>query len=173
MIDTAPLTVRPLTAADAPAYREVRYATLSSDPQAFVTTAAEFAGRTLESLATQIDHKDHAVTFGAFLNTELVGILSIVRETRPSIRHRADIYGVGVLPQARGQGAGDALLRAAIAQAQAWEGVSILNLAVTETQHAARKLYERHGFSVWGTQPDAVRHGEQSYSEHWMSSTLP
>lgn len=163
------IEVRALSAADAPAYREVRHATLSSDPQAFVTTAAEFAARPLENVAAQIAPKDHAVTFGAFLNGELVGILSMVRETRPSIRHRADIYGVGVLEKARAQGAGDTLMRSAIAQAQAWEGVSILYLAVTETQSAARRLYERHGFSVWGTQPDAVQHGGKLLCEYWMS----
>lgn len=161
--------MRPLTAADAAAYRRVRLTVLQNDPLAFVTTAAEFEERTLESVAGQIVPKETAVTFGAFLNGELVGILSLVREMRPSIRHRADIYGVGVLPQARGQGAGDALLRAATAQAQAWEGVSIINLAVTETQAAARRLYERHGFTVWGTQPDAVRHGGHPYAEHWLS----
>lgn len=167
------ISVRPLTAQDAEIYRTVRHAVLTSDPQAFITTAAEFAGRKLESIAAQIDQKEHAVTLGAFLNGELVGILSIVRETRPSIRHRADIYGVGVLEQARGQGAGDALINAAIMQAQAWEGVTIINLAVTETQSAARKLYERHGFQVWGTQPDAVRHGGRLLCEYWMSRRLP
>lgn len=163
------INVRPLTATDAAAYRHVRLTVLQNDPLAFVTTAAEFEARTLESVAGQIAPKETAVTFGALLNGELVGILTLVREMRPSIRHRADIYGVGVLPRARGQGAGDALLRAATAQAQAWEGVSIINLAVMETQGTARRLYEWHGFSVWGTQPDAVRHGEQRYAEHWLS----
>lgn len=166
------IEVRALTAQDAAAYRLVRHATLSSDALAFVTTAAEFAARSLEQVAVQIAPRDHAVTFGAFLHGELAGILSLARETRPSIRHRADLYGVGVLPQARGQGCGDALIRAAIAQAQAWEGVTIINLAVTETQLAARRLYERHGFTVWGTQPDAVRHSGKMLSESWMSRSL-
>lgn len=162
------IEVRPLTAQDAESYRAVRHAVLSGDPQAFVTTADEFAGRTLESISRQIDLKEAAVTLGAFLEGELVGILSLVRETRPSIRHRADIYGVGVLGEARGQGAGDALMQTALAHARQWEGLTSLHLAVVETQHTARKLYERHGFTVWGTQPDAVQHDGQTYSEHWL-----
>lgn len=162
------IEVRPLTAQDVEAYRVVRLAVLRSDPPAFVTTAAEFAARDLAGIAAQISPTENAVTFGAFLTGELVGILTLARETRPSIRHRAGIYGVGVLGEARGQGAGDALMQTALAHARQWEGLTSLHLAVVETQHTARKLYERHGFTVWGTQPDAVQHDGQTYSEHWL-----
>ena len=162
------IEVRPLTAQDVEAYQRVRYALLSSDPLAFVTTAAEFAARDLEGIAVQISPTGHAVTFGAFLAGELLGILSLVREMKPSIRHRASIYGVGVLQEARGQGAGDALMQAALNHTEQWEGLTSLHLAVVETQDTARKLYERHGFTVWGTQPDAVQHTGQSYAEHWL-----
>ena len=112
------IEVRPLTAQDVEAYRGVRLAVLRSDPPAFVTTAAEFAARDLAGIAAQISPTENAVTFGAFLTGELVGILTLARETRPSIRHRAGIYGVGVLKKARGQQVGDALMQAAIVQAQ-------------------------------------------------------
>lgn len=166
------IEVRPLTAQDVEAYRVVRLAVLRSDPPAFVTTAAEFAARDLAGIAAQISPTENAVTFGAFLTGELVGILTLARETRPSIRHRAGIYGVGVLGEARGQGAGEALMQAAIQHAQQWNGLTSLHLAVVETQHTARKLYERHGFKVWGTQPDAVRHGGRKYAEHWLIREL-
>lgn len=162
------IEVRPLTAQDVESYRVVRHTVLNSDPVAFVTTAAEFAARDTEGIAAQISPTEQNVTFGAFLGGQLVGILSLARETRPSIRHRAGIYGVGVLGEARGQGAGDALMQAAIQHAQQWNGLTSLHLAVVETQHTARKLYERHGFKVWGTQPDAVQHAGQTYSEHWL-----
>lgn len=160
--------IRILNEADAPAYRAVRLAVLESDPRAFVTTAAEFAARPLESVAGQLHPREDSVTFGAFVGGELMGILTVARETRTSIQHRANVFGVGVLDTARGQGCGDALLKAGVAQVRAWPGVSSLHLTVTETQHAARRLYERHGFRTWGTQPDALRHGEQSLAEHWM-----
>ena len=166
------IEVRPLTAQDVEAYRVVRLAVLRSDPPAFVTTAAEFAARDLAGIAAQISPTENAVTFGAFLTGELVGILTLARETRPSIRHRAGIYGVGVLNEARGQRAGDALMQTALAHARQWEGLTSLHLAVVETQHTARRLYERHGFKVWGTQPDAVQHDGQTYSEHWLIREL-
>ncbi|WP_034386189.1 GNAT family N-acetyltransferase [Deinococcus sp. YIM 77859] len=162
-------TVRVLTAADAPAYREVRLRALQTDPLAFITTAAEFAGRPLTEVAAQLEPRADAVTFGAFVAGELVGLLTIVREERAALRHRASIFGVSVQPEARGRGCGDALLRAGIAHVRTWEGVTSLHLAVMETQHPARRLYERHGFQVWGTQPDAVQAANgQRYAEHHL-----
>ncbi|MEF2279962.1 GNAT family N-acetyltransferase [Deinococcus sp. YIM 134068] len=174
-----PPTVRVLTAEDAPAYREARLLALQSDPQAFITTAEEFAARTLEDVAARLSPTPTSCTFGAFLNGELVGLLTVARETRPALAHRANIYGVSVRVEARGQGCGDTLLQAGLAQARMWPGVTSIHLAVTETQTAARRLYERHGFRVWGTQPDAVRVGERVLTEHWLwlglfsSSPLP
>lgn len=165
--------VRALGAADAQAYWDVRYATLSSDPFAFGTTAERFAALPLEQVAERVTPSDTRVSFGAFLSgpdgqEALVGILTLVRLDSPGFAHRADVLGVAVLREARGQGAGDALMRAALDHARSWEGLTSLHLAVTDTQAAARRLYERHGFQVWGTQPDAIRRAGQVLQEHFM-----
>lgn len=161
--------VRLLSPQDAPAYREVRLTVLRSDPLAFLTTAGEFAARPLAEVTERLLSGPTSATFGAFWEGALVGILTVARETRPSIAHRANVFGVAVLAAARGQGCGEALLRAGIAHVRAWEGVTSLHLGVTETQHAARRLYERQGFAIWGTQPDALRGPDgQRYAEHHM-----
>ncbi|MDV6374867.1 GNAT family N-acetyltransferase [Deinococcus arenicola] len=161
--------VRILTADDAALSREARLAALRSDPDAFITTAAEFEGRSLDSVTTQLTPRPTSVTYGAFVGGELAGLLTLTREERPRLRHRANIFGVSVAPHARGQGCGDALVRAALAHAHGWDGVTSVHLSVTETQNAAQHLYERHGFRVWGTQPDAVRDGiGGSLTEHHL-----
>lgn len=165
--------VRLLTGTDAAVYREVRLAALRSDPDAFITTATEFEARTLESITAQLTPRPAFVTFGAFVGSELVGLLSLGREERPRLKHRANIFGVSVSPTARGQGCADALMRAGLAHARTWEGVTSVHLSVTETQTAARRLYERHGFQVWGTQPDAVRDGAgRTLAEHHLCLLL-
>ncbi|WP_415787645.1 GNAT family N-acetyltransferase [Deinococcus saxicola] len=162
-----------LIVADAAVYREVRLAALRSDPDAFITTAAEFEARTLESIAAQLAPRPVFVTFGAFVGGELVGLLSLGREERPGLKHRANIFGVSVSPEARGQGCADALMRAGLAQARTWDGVTSIHLSVTETQTTARRLYQRHGFRVWGTQPDAVQDdGGRALTEHHLSLLL-
>lgn len=149
-------------------YREVRLQALRDDPSAFLTTAQEFAGRPLESVAARLEATPRTVTFGAFMDGTLVGLLTVVREESAVLAHRANVYGVSVAPAARGQGVGDALLDTAVAHARTWPGVRSLHLAVMETQVAARRLYGRHGFRVWGRQPDAVCQGGALLAEDWM-----
>ena len=161
--------VRPLTAEDAAVYREVRLAALQQDPDAFITTAAEFGARALTTIAAQLTPRPAAVTYGAFVGGGLVGLLTLLREERPRLAHRASIVGVSVAVEGRSQGYGDALMRAALAHARGWDGVTSVHLAVTETQAAARRLYGRHGFRVWGTQPDAVRDAAgRALAEHHL-----
>lgn len=168
-----PFAVRLLTPADAPAYREVRLSALQSDPLAFITTAEEFAALPLGEISGRLAPDPGRVTFGAFLGGELVGLLTVGRETRPALAHRGYVVGVSVLHTARSQGCGDALLRAGITHARGWPGVTSLHLGVMETQHAARRLYERHGFQLWGTQPDAVRNAEGRHlAEHHLALLL-
>ncbi|GBF07695.1 acetyltransferase [Deinococcus aerius] len=168
-----PVTVRLLTAADAPTYREVRLSALRTDPLAFITTAEEFAARPLAEIAARLEPTPEVANFGAFQDGVLVGLLTVARETRPRLNHRANVFGVSVLPPARGQGCGDALLRAGIAHTRSWPGVTSLHLGMMETQHAARRLYERHGFQLWGTQPDAVRDaGGGHLAEHHLALLL-
>ncbi|MBZ9750461.1 GNAT family N-acetyltransferase [Deinococcus sp. HMF7604] len=159
---------RRLTVADAQVYRAVRLAALHADPAAFLTTAAEFAAQPLNQLEARLAPDAPGVTLGAFLSGNLVGLLTLVRESAPALAHRVNIYGVSVAPAARGQGTGERLVRAGIETTRTWPGVTSLHLAVMETQTAARRLYERCGFRVWGRQPDAVRRDGQVFAEDWM-----
>ena len=157
MIDRPLPVIRVLRPTDVSPYFALRLALLESDPLAYITTAEDWAGRRLADVAGRLTMTDHQVTYGAHLGGDLVGILTLLRESRPALAHRAEIVSVGVLPQARGQGCADALLRSAIAQARRWEGARQIDLSVTETQHAALRLYQRWGFTTWGVQPEAVR----------------
>lgn len=158
-----PLTERPLPVVrvlrptDVSPYFALRLALLRSDPLAYVTTAEEWAGRRLADVAGRLGMTEHHVTYGAYLGSDLAGILTLLRESRTGLAHRTEIVSVGVLPAFRGQGCADALLRSAIAQARRWEGAEQIDLSVTETQHAALRLYRRWGFVTWGVQPGAVR----------------
>ena len=90
------------------------------------------------------------------------------RHTTPAhcshLRHK----GMYVLPEKRRRGIASALLTAAISHARALPSVSAIHLGVTSAGEDARRLYERAGFKVWGTQPDALRAGGESVSEYHM-----
>lgn len=62
---------------------------------------------------------------------------------------------IAVVPAFRKRGLGTALLAATIESARA-EGIPALGLSVSQRNVVARRLYERRGFVVVGTQGDAL-----------------
>lgn len=62
-------------------------------------------------------------------------------------RGKGAIQNLGVLPQYRGQGVGSALLERALAGFHLL-GLKKISLEVTANNHAAIRLYRRHGFGI-------------------------
>ena len=73
---------------------------------------------------------------------------------------------------ARGRGHGAALLAAAIQHARSLVGVSHLHLSVADTPVTARRLYERAGFLIWGTEPAALVVDGSTVDVHHMARLL-
>jgi ribosomal protein S18 acetylase RimI-like enzyme len=58
----------------------------------------------------------------------------------------AEIRMLAVAHEARGQGAGEALVRACVDRARATDGCVRVVLSTQRTMHAAHRIYERLGF---------------------------
>ncbi len=110
-------------------------------------------------------------TLGAFLSGSLVGMAVVAREGLRKTRHRANLYGVYVAPEARRAGVGQALLEAAVAAAGDL-GAELLDLGVNAANAPAIALYERAGFRRWGVQPRALRVEGRDHDEVWMTLEL-
>jgi ribosomal protein S18 acetylase RimI-like enzyme len=88
----------------------------------------------------------------AEINHQLAGYLRLKAASRlPENAHVLAIAGLAVAPQARRAGVAAALLDAAAQQARA-RGAMKLSLRVLGTNHAAVRLYEKHGFEREGLQ---------------------
>ncbi len=146
------MIVRPLAAADAPAFRDIRLKALKEHPTAYGSTYAEWADLSLDAFTCRIES---GVLFGLFAQETLQGTLAYDREAGGNARHRAGIHAVYLRPEIRGQGGIDRLLRAAIAQARQ-EGVIQLELAVAHTSLGAIRAYRRNGFVQFATTPRAI-----------------
>lgn len=77
-----------------------------------------------------------------------------------------------VIPNYRGQGVATELLDAALRHANLLAGVSWVHLSVTSAAPAARRIYERVGFHVWGTEPEALRHNGCTVVDYHMALRL-
>lgn len=72
-----------------------------------------------------------------------------------------DLFWICVRPEARGQGAGRALMAEAEAQARAANGrVMVIYTSSTPTYAPARRLYEGAGFTRQAVVPDYYRDGD-------------
>ena len=102
------------------------------------------------------DPKGLSQSFGAFINEDLVGTVTIEFSPKPKTRHKAHLIGMFVAESVRGKGAGKALLRAALEASGARDGVRVVTLTVTEGNAPAVNLYQACGFRIFGTEPMAI-----------------
>ena len=93
---------------------------------------------------TEIVDAEHTVLLAARSGTEIVGLLTLVVFRIPTAV-RAWIEDVVVDESARGSGVGEALSRAALAEA-ARRGAKTVELTSRPSREAANRLYQRIGF---------------------------
>jgi ribosomal protein S18 acetylase RimI-like enzyme len=151
------MLIRPLTAADALAYRELMLEAYVLAADAFTSTAEERAKEPPSWWVQRIGHPHGLhVAFGAEVAGGLLGTVALEYADKPKTRHSALLIGMYVRPSARGQGLGRSLLDAALRHATKRAGVQLVSLTVTEGNEPAIRLYEGAGFVAWGTQPLAI-----------------
>jgi len=126
--------------------RDVRLAALLEAPYAFGSTYAREAPFTEQQWRARFAVR--AVTFFAFAadlaDGEPAGLAGVYVEDGA-----ADLVSMWVRPAARGHGVGEALVQGAADWARARD-YDTLYLWVTESNMAARGLYERCGFAITG-----------------------
>ena len=101
-----------------------------------------------------------------------MGYAGFQRETRAKLKHKGKVLGMYVVPEARGTGLGKQLLVELIAQVRKLEGMEQLQLTVTHSNEAARRLYLSVGFVSFGVEPDAIKVGGQRYAKEYMALAL-
>jgi RimJ/RimL family protein N-acetyltransferase len=152
---------------DAEAYIELRRKALLDAPLAFSASPADDVASSLEAVREQLRGAPQAVILGAF-EDGLVGTVGLFRDRHLKAAHKAHIWGMYVEPAHRRRGLATELLQTAVRHARAMGGVSWVHLSVSFAAPQAQRLYERAGFQIWGTEPDALRHDGRSVAEHHM-----
>ena len=159
--DEAP-RVRRLVPADAPPYRALMLEAYERHAEAFSSSATERAALPLDWWQARLAEGDEAPqrVIGAWRGDRLAGVAGLSFETGEKLRHKATLFGMAVAEDFRRQGIGEALVQAVLAHAQAHPGTRLVQLTVSDGNRAARALYERCGFAVFGIEPRAVAVGD-------------
>jgi ribosomal protein S18 acetylase RimI-like enzyme len=137
--------VRGAGAGDWRAMREVRLAALRESPRAFASTYQREAAFTEADWQRRITAGATFLAYAGACGPAPVGIAGGF-EAQPGT---IEMVSVWVSPDARGLGAGQALVEAVLGWARA-QGAGHVHLWVTQTNDSARRLYERCGFRLTG-----------------------
>jgi len=160
---TSDIAIRRLLAADAEGYRSIRLAALADAPEAFGSDVATESASPVDAFANTLRS---GYVAGAFAGERLVAIAGFRALEREKTRHRGDIWGVYVAPEARGTGVGRRLMEHVLDYARTQ--VLQVHLAVTASNGAAVALYEHLGFIRYGTEPRALKVNGRYLDEHLM-----
>ncbi|MDI1342005.1 GNAT family N-acetyltransferase [Polaromonas sp.] len=159
--------LRPVHAGD---YRALMLEAYALHPEAFSSSVAERAALPLSWWQSRLSEEPLAQerVLGGFQDDRLAGVAGLSFESREKLRHKATLFGMYVPDRFRQQGLGRRLVQAVLAQAGARPGVRLVQLTVTQGNHAARALYESCGFVSYGVEPFAVAAGPAYVSKIHM-----
>jgi GNAT superfamily N-acetyltransferase len=167
------LSIRRLAAHDAPDYQPLRLRALREHPEAFGSSLEDEQPLPLEQVARRLDDTSgNSVSFGTWIDTQLVGIANLFRASRLKTRHKAMLGGMYVTPEARGNRIGKALLEHTLSHARMLDGLEDVTLAVTVGNSSARRLYLGAGFVPYGVEPRYIKLGDQYFDIEWMILSL-
>lgn len=124
-------------------YRSLRLGALADTPDAFASTLAEEQHFSEEIWRGRLTGEDWVTFLGRIGDSDL-GLA-----TCGPYDQAAGLYSMWVAPEGRGQGLGDGLVQAVIAQARN-KGHDALLLDVGDENSPAIRLYARNGFQPTG-----------------------
>ncbi|MEK3855982.1 GNAT family N-acetyltransferase [Cytobacillus sp. FSL H8-0458] len=162
------MEIRLLHPDDAEIYKELRLEGLKKNPEAFGSSYEEEFGRPPEVYGERFKG-DNSFHYGAFEDGELIGVVSLVRDTGLKMKHRSNIYAMYVTESARKNGVGKSLVSKAVEKARSWDGVEQIHLAVMSENTPAKKLYASFGFEVYGKEKHALKIDGKYYDEDLMA----
>lgn len=161
------MQIRRLEVSDAPVYRAFRLRGLREHADAFTSSFEEASRQPLVDSSMRLAAMSNEKLWGAFVDGEMVGMVGLNRETRLKNRHKATLVSMYVAPEYTGRGIGRALVDTVLQAARA-SGLELILLTVTDSNRQAIALYEKAGFSSFGTEPDAIRVNGISFGKTHM-----
>ena len=164
------IEIRRLDIADTKEARTLRLEALQNDPTSFSSSYEEERNYPLSIFEDRLS-QDYSVVFGAWSKSQLVGMVTLLREQRLQTNHIGTINAMYVSPSFRRQGIAKSLMQEAIKQALTL-GIQRIRLSVSRSNTQAISLYESFGFEMYGIEPQAIYVANQFVDLILMNLTI-
>ena len=148
-------------------YRDLRLEALKKELIAFGSSYNEEKNLSEEEWKKKIKN----VLF-ALSKDKLIGMIVCIRENKIKTKHIANIFGVYITREYRGQEVGKKLIDSAIARIRKSKDVLKIKLTVNPKQKAALKLYQNCGFKIVGKMKKELYIGGRFYDGLMMEKIL-
>lgn len=168
-------TIQPLSDQQAPQYKALRLQALRLHPDAFLENPEAFEMKSIETITSLMQSardKGGFTLVAINADGELVGTASLSVGDSEKLTHRGLIWGVYVAPEARRGGVARQLMESIITRATQSPQMRSLHLGVVCSNTRAFTLYESLGFSVYGTDKEALYVNGEYLDEYLMSKKL-
>lgn len=149
-------------------YREIRLEALKTNPTAFLNTFRDVKKYPEEKWRKQLEQsqkKDGAFFLFAFDEGKIIGMNGLYWVKKPVTKHIAEIFGVFVNPNYRGQDIGKKLMEEIISEIKKNPQFTKIKLGVNAENIPALKLYESFGLKVVGKLEKELKFGDRYCDE--------
>lgn len=157
---------RQLTIKDLDEYKRVRLELLKNNDESFGSCYYEESAFDLHMWVNRLE-KTTVISYGAFDNDKLVGIVVGVMSPRRKMKHAATINSVYVTPDYRGKGIARKLMVDLIELLEERD-IEILKLSVVTTNTGAYNLYKSLGFETYGTEAGSIKTNGKYIDQYLM-----
>ncbi|MCP3773328.1 GNAT family N-acetyltransferase [Paenibacillus sp. MZ04-78.2] len=167
------MILRKLEPQDVEAFWSLRLKSLKEHPESFGSNYEDASLTGMDEVRRRFPNTADQFLLGAFgENNELMGMIGFQRESSRNLAHKGMLWGVYVDSAHQGKGIAKALLRHVLEEARSLDGLEQVNLSVVTVNEPAVRLYRSAGFEIFGTEPNALKIGDQSFDEYSMACKL-
>lgn len=149
------MKLQTLVAQDYDAYFNLRLESLQQCPNMYATDANDWQAAAPEVIEKHLVLSESGASpiFGAWEVGNLVGLLGLKPDSRPTVRHKASLWGLYVQPNFRRQGVGKGLVTLAIAEAKEMPYLELLRAGATLDGDTLLHFFAACGFREYGREP--------------------
>ena len=153
--------IKKLTPSDFGAWKQLRLEGVKAHPESFGESYQHIKEQDVQWFEQSLKN---GTTFAYEQERQMVGLVGMFSMQPGNMKHRAVLFGLYVKPEYRKQGLADALVHHAIEYAK--PDHTQIHVTVTTNNEPAFSLYKKHGFILYGTEPNALRVAGQYFDEY-------